>query len=199
LANNLALGWPELLSKSFRFAKSTVTTRCLLHDVERVGVGVRVEGVAPVIDNRGGIIVLGDDVVLSSPRTPIHMALRLNAVLRIGERTWVNDGVWFGCTQRITIGERVLIGPGVRIFDNDYHDFYQRWRAPAARPVTIGDDVWIASDAIVLRGVEIGRGAVVGAASVVLEDVEPFTVVVGNPARVVKRLDPQLFEPSRPD
>lgn len=197
LANNLDLGLPGLLAKSFRFVGSTVMTRWLLRDVEEIGVGVRVSGVAPVIDNRGGTIVLGSDVTFAAPRTPIHIAMKPNSLLSIGDGTWMNDGVWFGCTERMTIGERVLIGPGVRLLDNDYHDLHQRWRTPASQPVTVGDDVWLASDAIVLPGVTIGRGAVIGAMTVVCHDVEPFSVVAGNPARVVKTLDPSLFEATR--
>jgi acetyltransferase-like isoleucine patch superfamily enzyme len=58
-----------------------------------------------------------------------------------------------------------------------------------ARPVRIGRNVWIGFDACVLPGVTIGEGAVVGARSVVAEDVPPYTVVAGNPARVVRRLE----------
>ena len=57
------------------------------------------------------------------------------------------------------------------------------------RPVRIGRNVWIGFDACVLPGVTIGEGAVVGARSVVVEDVPPYTVVAGNPARVIRRLD----------
>lgn len=60
-----------------------------------------------------------------------------------------------------------------------------------ARPVSIGENVWIGFDACVLPGVTIGQGAIVGAKSVVFEDVEPFTVVAGNPARMLRRIDPQ--------
>jgi maltose O-acetyltransferase len=51
-------------------------------------------------------------------------------------------------------------------------------------PVVIEDDVWIGFNAIILKGVRVGRGAVVGAGSVITKDVDPFTVVVGNPQRV---------------
>ena len=60
----------------------------------------------------------------------------------------------------------------------------------AARPVRIGDNVWIGFDSVVLPGVSIGDGAVVGCRSVVAEDVPPYTVVGGNPARVIRSLDP---------
>ena len=61
----------------------------------------------------------------------------------------------------------------------------------SARPVRVGHNAWIGFDSCILPGVTIGDGAIVGARSVVGEDVEPYTVVAGNPARVVKRLEPQ--------
>ena len=57
------------------------------------------------------------------------------------------------------------------------------------RPVRIEDDAWLAAGSIVMRGVCIGRGAIVGAGSVVTHDVPAFTVVAGNPARVIRTLD----------
>jgi acetyltransferase-like isoleucine patch superfamily enzyme len=65
----------------------------------------------------------------------------------------------------------------------------------AARPIRIGRNVWIGFDACVLPGVNIGEGAVIGARSVVVEDVPPFSVAVGNPARIIRKLDaPQISE-----
>jgi acetyltransferase-like isoleucine patch superfamily enzyme len=60
---------------------------------------------------------------------------------------------------------------------------------PAARPIRIGRNAWIGFDACLLPGVTIGEGAIIGARSVIVEDVPPYTIVVGNPARIVKRLD----------
>ena len=59
----------------------------------------------------------------------------------------------------------------------------------ACRPIRIGNNVWIGFDACVLPGVTIGDGSIVGARSVVVEDVAPYTIVAGNPARVIRRLD----------
>ncbi len=61
----------------------------------------------------------------------------------------------------------------------------------AARPIRIEPNVWIGFDACVLPGVTVGRGSIVGARSVVVCDVPPYTVVAGNPARVVRALDPE--------
>lgn len=193
VANNLDGGVGPFVRKSLRFAASTARAKVQLRACAHLGVGVRIDGHAPKLNEPAGDIWLGDDVGLSSPVTPTYFDLQPNAHLTLGSQCWVNDGVWFGCTERITIGARVLIGPGVRIFDNEYHGLYERRRQPVSRPVTIEDDVWIAADAIVLPGVTIGRGAVIGAHSVVVEDVAAFTVVAGNPARVVKVLDPARF------
>lgn len=65
-----------------------------------------------------------------------------------------------------------------------------------ARPIRIGSTVWIGFDSCVLPGVTIGEGSIVGARSVVVEDVPPFSVVVGNPARVIRQLDPGADNPS---
>jgi maltose O-acetyltransferase len=193
VARNRELGWTEFLEKGARFARSAAASHFHLRAVASLGVGVRITGRPPVIERPAGTIVLGDDLNLEAPVTAIHFAVRAGAHLEIGACGWINDGAWFGCTERIIIGRRVLIGPGVRVFDNDYHDALDRYRMPPACPVTIGDDVWIATGATVLAGVTIGRGAIVGAGSVVRGEIAPFTVVAGNPARVVRTLDPERF------
>ena len=112
------------------------------------------------------------------------------------------------CDGELVIGDHALISWNVLIMDSyryptdpaerreqlrqlacDESAFWNRAAEP--RKVTIGNNVWIGFDACILPGVTIGDGAVVGAKSVVFEDVAPFTVVAGNPARVVRTLSPQ--------
>lgn len=81
----------------------------------------------------------------------------------------------------VTIGERVCINDGVHIFSASHHVRDPRWTQYSA-PVVIEDYAWIASNAILLPGVTIGRGAVVGAGAVVSRDVPAAAVAVGNPA-----------------
>jgi galactoside O-acetyltransferase len=64
----------------------------------------------------------------------------------------------------------------------------KRWDFVSVRPVRIGDKVWIGFGASILKGVNVGEGSVVGAKAVVTRDVPPYTVVAGNPARVVRQL-----------
>lgn len=125
----------------------------------------------------------------------------------IGEWCYVGDGTRIWSAAAIEIGNRVMISHNVNIFDNLTHPLSAELRhrhfhhiATAGHPkaidlgerrVTICDDAWIAAGATVLRGVTIGRGAVVGAGAVVTRDVEPWTVVGGNPARVLRHLSPE--------
>lgn len=91
---------------------------------------------------------------------------------------------------RLTLGDRVSIGPGVIILLRSGANFSKiRPRLPEKAPfVEIGNDAWIGAGAIIMPEVVIGEGAVVGAGAVVTKSVEPYTVVVGNPARPVKTI-----------
>ncbi|MCK9304073.1 MAG: acyltransferase [Bacteroidales bacterium] len=98
-----------------------------------------------------------------------------------------------GCTlssaKSITIGNKVLLGSGCLITDSDAHpvDPTERMKGGVGftKPVVIEDDVFIGARAIVLKGVTIGKGSVVGAGAVVAKSIPPYSIVVGNPAKVV--------------
>lgn len=109
----------------------------------------------------------------------------------IGRGTFVNADFLALGGGRITIGEDVLIGPGVRFYTPNHPLDPEHRRAGYERvlPIVVGDNVWIGGSAILLPGVTVGADAIVGAGSVVTKDVPPGAVVAGNPARVIKRLD----------
>ena len=106
--------------------------------------------------------------------------------LTMGERSSIADGAWAYCLDKITIGDRVCIGEDVRLLTGS-HSLSSTTFDLVIRPITIKDNVWVATGAIVLPGVTIGEGAVVAAGAVVTKDVEPWTVVGGNPAKFIKR------------
>jgi acetyltransferase-like isoleucine patch superfamily enzyme len=124
--------------------------------------------------------------------------------IRLGEYCYVGENTRIWSAKEILIGDRVLISHNANIFDNDTHPLsarerHQQFRAiistghPTSldlkeEPVVIRDDVLIGCNSVVLKGVTIGEGAVVGAGSVVTTDVPPWTVVAGNPARVIREL-----------
>ena len=110
--------------------------------------------------------------------------------ISIGDRTFINyDCVFLDC-NRITIGDEVLIGPGVHIYTATHPLDARERRAgwESALPVTISDGVWLGGGAIVCPGVTIGANSVVGAGSVVTRDLPANVLGVGNPCRVVKQL-----------
>jgi maltose O-acetyltransferase len=105
--------------------------------------------------------------------------------IRVGRNLFVNYGCVFLDCATITIGDDVQIGPSVQIYTATHplNPAVRRAGLEAAKPVSIGDNVWIGGAAIILAGVNIGNDAVVGAGSVVTRDVAAGAVVVGNPAR----------------
>ena len=112
--------------------------------------------------------------------------------ITLGANFYCNFNCIFLDCAPITVGDRVVLGPSVQLYTVNHEiDPVARngTRGPeTAKAIVIEDDVWIGGGAIVMPGVRVGRGAVVGAGAVVTRDVEPFTVVVGNPAAVIKRL-----------
>jgi acetyltransferase-like isoleucine patch superfamily enzyme len=80
------------------------------------------------------------------------------------------------------------------ILDSDFHDVHNHTGEGKKGNIVIGDNVWIASRATILKGVTIGEGSVIAAGSVVTKDVPPYCVAAGVPAKVIKRLKPQLVE-----
>lgn len=129
---------------------------------------------------------VGNDVHLRMPVIIYHPeSLRFGSSVAIGENVVLRAG------GGLTIGNRVLIAAGAAIVTVGHPIEPPRWNKVSAAPVVIGDDVWIGVNAVVLPGVAIGNGAVVAAGAVVTEDVPPFTVVGGVPARVLRKCDPK--------
>jgi len=114
--------------------------------------------------------------------------------IHIGARAFVNANCVFLDCADIVIGDDFQCGPGVQILTPEHPlDAVERKAGlESARPIRIGDDVWLGGGAIVLAGVTIGDRAIVGAGAVVTKDVPPDVVVAGNPARVIKTLPPPV-------
>jgi len=119
-----------------------------------------------------------------------HTLIQGSGELVLGRRSFVGEGCTIGVNERITIGDDVMIAQAATIRDTDHvfasRDVPMNQQGIDTSAVCIGDDVWIGHGAVVLKGVTIGRGAIVAAGSVVREDVPPMTIVGGVPARVLK-------------
>ncbi|WP_031083270.1 sugar O-acetyltransferase [Streptomyces sp. NRRL WC-3549] len=121
-------------------------------------------------------------------RPPLRVDYGYN--ITVGPRTFVNFGAVLLDVGRITIGADVQIGPNVQLLTPTHPVEPEARRAKweAARPITIGDNVWLGGGAIVCPGVTIGENTVVGAGAVVAKDLPAGVVAVGNPARVIREV-----------
>lgn len=131
--------------------------------------------------------------------------------ITVGDNTFIGGGL-FVCAEQIDIGSDVMFSWGCTVIDTDAHSLdwrkrqndvkdwkrgvtegavgkYKDWSAVTSKKITVGNRAWIGFNTILLKGVNIGEGAVVAAGSVVTRDVEPYTLVGGNPARLIKHLD----------
>lgn len=104
---------------------------------------------------------------------------------------FINAGTQIRCMEKIMIGDQCAIGRNVMIMDFDAHriTYKDGSKNRITAPITIGDHVWIGANAMILKGVSIGDGAIVGAGAVVTKDVPPHTIVVGNPAKIIKKVE----------
>jgi maltose O-acetyltransferase len=110
--------------------------------------------------------------------------------IRIGCNAFINYNCVFLDCAAIEIGDDLQMGPAVQLY-TAFHPLDRQTRAAGlelARPIRIGDGVWIGGGAIILPGVTIGDGSVVGAGSIVTRDVPPGSVAAGNPARIIRSL-----------
>jgi acetyltransferase-like isoleucine patch superfamily enzyme len=127
---------------------------------------------------------------------------RREASIKIGNRVFINGTIISAST--VSIGDDVLISWNTTIVDHDSHSisFLQRsqdavnwlmgeekdWEDVKISPIEIKDKVWIGFNSIILKGVTVGEGAIIGAGSVVTKDVPPWTIVAGNPARIIREI-----------
>jgi acetyltransferase-like isoleucine patch superfamily enzyme len=132
--------------------------------------------------------------------------------IRIGDRCYLGANSSILCRNGVSFGNDVTVAWDVTIYDHDSHSmdwrdravavqlFYERYGKPdcferldwsnvRSAPIVIHDRVWIGFGATILKGVTIGEGAIVAARSVVTRDVEPYTVVAGNPAKAIRKLE----------
>lgn len=125
----------------------------------------------------------GEQFIIHSP---FHCDFGTN--IKIGENFIANFNLTILDETDVTIGDNVFIGPNVSIYTITHAlDISQRNAGlMQARPVTIGNNVWICGNCVILPGVTIGDGSVIGAGSVVTRDIPPHTLAVGNPCRPIR-------------
>ena len=144
----------------------------------RIGTGCHIVGILQVFDNCGEII--------------------------IGESCFVGDGTRLMSACRIILGNRVQLAHNINIFDSNIHSLNPEERHLEfvtnlstgqiklhdlkEQEVILGDNVWIGAGSIILKGVKIGDNTIVGAGSVVVKDLPANVIAVGNPAKIIRRI-----------
>ncbi len=128
-----------------------------------------------------------------------------NGRINIGDNFYLGQNSMIGSEKNVTIGNCVIISNDVRIYDNNNHPISPKarenmslngfsndnwaWHHSSIAPVVIEDNVWIGQFSSILKGVTIGKGSIVATRAVVTKDVPPYSIVAGNPAKVVKQID----------
>lgn len=140
-------------------------------------------------------INIGDNVRIVDRTTFSGLKLFDNPTLDIGDGSSISHGVTILVAKQVSIGKNCMIGAKL-ITDNPGHSIKFRenrvkeyFCEDDVKPVIIHDDAWLAADSMIMKGVEIGRGAVVGSGAVVTESIPPFSIAVGNPAKIVKSFE----------
>ena len=117
--------------------------------------------------------------------------------ITIGDGSWVNFGLTALDVAPIVIGQDVLIGPNCSLYTaiHPTEPGPRRAKWESAAPITLGDNVWLGGSVVVCPGVTIGENSIIGAGAVVTRDIPANSIAVGNPAHVIRALDPTLPRP----
>jgi acetyltransferase-like isoleucine patch superfamily enzyme len=156
------------------------------------GANLKTDGDIPLIVGSGKIVI-GNNVKIGNHGAWI-LASNLYHIpeLIIGNNTTINYEVGISVECRVEIGNNCSIAGETKIFDNNSHSIYIRDHRKMTKddvaPVKIEDNVWVGMRCLILKGVTIGKGAVVAAGSVVTKDVRSMTLVGGNPAKFIKEI-----------
>ena len=177
-----------LLFRLIKLGFNYLITRWYLRNANKLG-KIIFTNKKPDIQNQG-FISIGNLTRIWSNVNQCRLSVKKGGNLTIGEGCRINGPV-IAVTDQVIIGDRCRIAPQVYIMDGDFHTIEDRLAKGTSKPIIIEDDAWVATRSMVLKGVTIGKGAVVAAGSVVTKDVAPYTLVGGVPARFIKNIQPE--------
>ncbi len=190
MANPLSV-WPRFLSRLVNLARSEYDLASLelshCGERSRIGRGCQLNGTHAIVIGRD--CVIGEHSWLNvNSMDPKTSRIEIGDSSLIGRRNFISSGSF------IRLGPYTLTGPDCHLACSDHRIVdvtvpYITTGSSIDASITLGVNCWLGSSVIVLGQVTIGHGSVIGAGAVVLKDVPPFSLVVGNPARLIKRFD----------
>lgn len=155
----------------------------------QVGKMVTVKGNLKV--NARGKIIIGNNCKIWSHLGITQISAGPRATISIGQNTFINTGTIITARSLIQIGQNCQIANQVILMDNDFHGVDSRDVAPTKEAIIIGDNVWLATRVIVLKGVTIGDGCVIAAGAVVTKDIPPYSLAGGVPCKIIRNIQKQ--------
>lgn len=145
----------------------------------------------------GGPIRIGSyPTVIAAPDRKVRLTVWSDKEdargITIGDYCLICPGVRILASCEVTIGESCMVASGAYITDSDWHGIYDR-SLPIGNsaPVVLEENVWVGDSAIICKGVRIGKNSIIGAGAVVASDIPENAIAVGNPAKVIKYLNPE--------
>lgn len=144
----------------------------------------------------GGPIRIGDHITLlgcSDKKTRLTVWADNPDVpgITIGDHVLISPGVRISAANSIIISDSCMLASNAYITDSDWHGIYDRSLTPSTKhKVVLEENVWVGDSAIVCKDVTIGKNSIIGAGSVVVSDIPSNAIAAGNPAKIIKKLDP---------
>ncbi len=186
---------PYYLKQFLRFLERKYTQHFLAPNLEYLGDNplvmkpwnMRIHGSRIRLGNNIHIVTTPDRYVsLSTWNFSEHQGH-----INVGDNVLICPGVRLDSASEIRVEDNCMFAAGSYVTDADWHDIYDRTRPVGmTRPVHLSENVWVGDGAIICKGVSVGENSVIGAGSVVASDIPPNVIAAGNPARVVRELDP---------
>lgn len=185
-----------------KFLSSTMTKFLLSSYGAKYGKGFLAIGIPYIYISRSGICKIGNRCMIASSRLSsisgaemkTKIEIRHGAKLILGNNVGISGGTLF-CTEAITVGDNVKIGFGTHIYDTDFHSLdaidrisKEDVQKAKKKPVRIGNNVFVGTQCVILKGVNIGDNAVIAAGSIVVKDIPANEVWGGNPAKFIRKI-----------
>lgn len=194
---------PYIIKKAYLKFQKFYANHFLRPQLEFLGQGfsfmrpwhVEVFGGPIKIGNYATVIATSDKKV----RLSVWPEKDSQGLIEIGDFNLICPGVRISAASQIIIEDNCMLANGAYITDSDWHGIYNRISFGTAVPVRLKKNVWIGDSAIICKGVTIGENSIIGAGSVVVDSIPDNCIAAGNPARVVKALDPDEGYTTRAD